>query len=435
MLSHYTPSKKLSEQAHTTFMKRYSSVLKSQKPSHSARNVWETTQTSLDRQSRQSMKNSNDVNSIHLPKVTRRARKQTLFQQEIQSLRKLLRKLHVQRTAAEHNEVFQILSQFEQFMSLDQPDILKHAVQIAHIEVCSESKQPVLGSTGFYLILKGSVIPHSDPYINLPNTILRQPTPTPTTEVRLTVGDCFGTLKPIEQSSNPNSRMLWILTAEENCEFLKIPADEFQALTRKVQQTAYQEKWNVLRSCTAYKMWPKQQAEELINGLEWLSFPPNTILASEGYRCPFIAFIKVGECHILRKVDVIKTAEDGTKHRQLRQVVMGKIAAPDSFGEISVLLQEAMTCTIVTASPCLTEVTRKLLIHSAKRTYAHFNQDDIRHEYIEQESRKEWSDLKKDIIADIINKKNIQVGKGKWQHSVTPTTSLRVTKSSMSTFV
>lgn len=28
--------------------------------------------------------------------------------------------------------------------------------------------------------------------------------------------------------------------------------------------------------------------------------------------------------------------------RQLRQVVMGKITAPDSFGEISVILQEAM---------------------------------------------------------------------------------------------
>ena len=31
-----------------------------------------------------------------------------------------------------------------------------------------------------------------------------------------------------------------------------------------------------------------------------------------------------------------------SQNRQIRQVVMGKIVAPDSFGEISVLLQEAM---------------------------------------------------------------------------------------------
>jgi hypothetical protein len=37
------------------------------------------------------------------------------------------------------------------------------------------------------------------------------------------------------------------------------------------------------------------------------------VLASEGFRCPFIAYMKTGECHILRKVDVVKTAQNGAK--------------------------------------------------------------------------------------------------------------------------
>ena len=79
----------------------------------------------------------------------------------------------------------------------------------------------------------------------------------------------------------------------------------------------------------------------------------------------------------------------------------------------------------------LPEVTRKLLLHTAQRTFAHLSQDDIRREYINQETRKEWGDFKKDIMDDIMFRKSIQSGHGKWQHTVSTPTTERVTKSSM----
>lgn len=77
-------------------------------------------------------------------------------------------------------------------------------------------------------------------------------------------------------------------------------------------------------------MWTKQPIDELVRLIEWIDYPQNTskdlshsnsrlfrlvclVLASEGFRCPFIAFMRTGECHILRKVDVVKTTQKGTK--------------------------------------------------------------------------------------------------------------------------
>lgn len=79
----------------------------------------------------------------------------------------------------------------------------------------------------------------------------------------------------------------------------------------------------------------------------------------------------------------------------------------------------------------LPEVTRKLLLHTAQRNFAHLSQDDIRREYIGQETRKEWTDFKKDVLDEIIGKKNIRAGQGKWQHATPTTTAERLTKSSM----
>ncbi len=79
----------------------------------------------------------------------------------------------------------------------------------------------------------------------------------------------------------------------------------------------------------------------------------------------------------------------------------------------------------------LPEVTLKLLLHTAQRNFAHLSQDAIRHEYVNQETRKEWIDFKKDIIDDIMFRKNIRSGHGKWQHSIPKPIDDRPTKSSM----
>jgi CRP-like cAMP-binding protein len=76
-------------------------------------------------------------------------------------------------------------------------------------------------------------------------------------------------------------------------------------------------------------------------------------LTSEGYRSPFIGFISSGDCHVLRKVDVPHIyKKTGVKEKRMKQVVIGKLRPEESFGEISVVLKEPMSCTIVTENEC-----------------------------------------------------------------------------------
>ena len=52
---------------------------------------------------------------------------------------------------------------------------------------------------------------------------------------------------------------------------------------------------------------------------------------------------------MLRKVDVtVENKRTGESEKQVKQVVVGKLGAKESFGEFSCLLKEPMTCTIVT---------------------------------------------------------------------------------------
>lgn len=79
----------------------------------------------------------------------------------------------------------------------------------------------------------------------------------------------------------------------------------------------------------------------------------NEVLTNEGFLAPFIGFIDKGECHVLRKVDVSKhNRKTGLSEKQVRQVVVGKLKRCQSFGELSCLLKEPMTCTIVTETQC-----------------------------------------------------------------------------------
>lgn len=89
-----------------------------------------------------------------------------------------------------------------------------------------------------------------------------------------------------------------------------------------------------------------------MNLIEFIEFQANTIITSEGFRSPFIGFIQSGSCHVLRKVDVRRPREDGTIKLEMKQVVIGKLSAGQSFGELSVILLEPMTCSLVTETNC-----------------------------------------------------------------------------------
>lgn len=52
---------------------------------------------------------------------------------------------HVHRTNTEHEQIFQIMTQFPEFMALDQrPDLLKQAIETAYLEISDDIRQPGL---------------------------------------------------------------------------------------------------------------------------------------------------------------------------------------------------------------------------------------------------------------------------------------------------
>ena len=56
---------------------------------------------------------------------------------------RLLLHRQIQRTNAENDQIFQIMAQFPEFMALDpRAEILREAIELAHLEICHEEKQP-----------------------------------------------------------------------------------------------------------------------------------------------------------------------------------------------------------------------------------------------------------------------------------------------------
>lgn len=61
----------------------------------------------------------------------------------------------------------------------------------------------------------------------------------------------------------------------------------------------------------------------------------------------------------------------------------------------------------------LPDVVRKLILQTTQRTFGHLTQDDIHREYVSQETRKEWTDFKNDMVGHIMSKKTARIPRGK----------------------
>ncbi len=133
---------------------------------------------------------------------------------------------------------------------------------------------------------------------------------------------------------------------------------------------------------------------------------------------------------MLRKVDVPHiNKKTGQKEKRMKQVVVGKLKEKDSFGEISVIMKEPMTCSIVTEKECLVGVilcdrlkeldpmTMRLLLQT-NRTFADISDKQIFETYIEQQKKKEWKQFKSLVVKNVFEKRGIvhETGKYKMNH-------------------
>jgi len=349
----------------------------------------------------------------------------------IKTLRKLLKKYPFERTAAENDRIFTILQTFDFFRENVEQSILKELCVVAQLETWKEADFSVYGKTGVHMILKGSVVPLYEPYLFSGKDGLYPNAFIPLEGLgeyddyvpELSVGDCFGTWLQYEEQY---TKELSAVTLEPNCEFLKISVNDYLRVITQIKQREHTEKLNLLLSCEQYRMWPKQPLISVADSIEWISYPPNTVLVSEGYKSPFIGFIRSGECHVLRQVDVMQTLKNGKKEQRTKQVVMGRLGPFDSFAEISLLMDEPITCSIVTASDvelgvvrpekvtALDDVTRQLFRQSNKRTFGELTKEDIQNEYLQQELKREWNEFKHSQVLEVINAYGVRPGYGKW---------------------
>lgn len=60
-------------------------------------------------------------------------------------------------------------------------------------------------------------------------------------------------------------------------------------------------------------------------------------------------------------------------------------------------------------------ITQRLLVQTASRTFGSFTQNQIYEKFIKQEKKKEWKEYKNLIVEDIIKKYGIIPGTGKYQ--------------------
>lgn len=349
-------------------------------------------------------------------------------QENLKTLRRLLKKLPFQRTATDNDKIYNILRTFDFFKDHIPANVLKELCVVAVHEAWKEPDFTIFGNTGLHMVLNGEVSPITYPYLNIDNGAnVRSPTPLVINEPeeKLTVGECFGTLRKIE-GREPSSKVYSVVTKDSNCEFLKIPASDYARVIEQIKQREHTEKMNLLLSCGQYKLWPHQPLLQVAELIDWISYPPNTVVVSEGYMAPFIGFIKSGECHILRQVEVMHTLPNGKREKRTKQVVMGRLGPSESFAELSVLLNEQITCSVVTATEMtlgiikperiqeLDEVTIQLFKQSNNRTFGNLTKEDIQEEYMQQELKREWNEYKHGVLLDIINARGIRPGYGKW---------------------
>ncbi|XP_048214728.1 cyclic nucleotide-binding domain-containing protein 1 [Perognathus longimembris pacificus] len=362
----------------------------------------------------------------------------------------ILKKLPVHRTRHEHNTVWNMLKTLPDLSSqLDDQHLKKLSKKV--ISQTWVKGSTVIGDDGFYVILKGMARPRMKIFKNLAEksdsmSFLLQNSEifdlqlksSTLAEIYVPRGDMvlrrwntFGTLEEIA-GSDLEIFPLSVVT-EEDCEILKISAKDYASFKLKNSKYDKMQKLKLIRQCPYYTNWPTLSIYELISFSKWKKFPPNHVIVESGEIISFLAFINSGYCNIYRSI-VGLVKQPLNKVKKVRKLVyMGRLKEKESFGEISVLLQTPVTCTIITGTEVemaiiedvdlfgkyLDYVTRQLMLQTAKPTFGHLKEEDVKYEYIRKEKEKEWKHDKDVTLSKSLFHNGIVPGFGRWTHEWT----------------
>ncbi|XP_078297578.1 cyclic nucleotide-binding domain-containing protein 1 isoform X2 [Panthera onca] len=359
----------------------------------------------------------------------------------------ILKKLPIYRTLREHRTVWKMLKTIPDLTSQLTDEHLKTLSRSVISETWVKGST-VVGNDGFYIILKGSARPQTKAYKDLIDenesassfipqsfqgfvsnkdfkNILAE-MHTPSCDPMLRQWSTFGTLEVTAQTESDTKE--YSVITEEDCEILKIPAKDYVRLKSENIKLENKEKMKLIHKCPYYEEWPTLSICELVALIKWKKFPPGHVIVESGKIISFVAYIYSGYCNIYRNtVGLMKLQPKKVKKNQ-KLVCMGKLNEKESFGEISVLLQVPFTCTIVTGKEVemaiiedkdlfeLDPVTKQLMLHTAKPTFGHLKDEDVKNVYLEREQKKEWKNFKDKTMKNSLYYNGIIPGFGKWDH-------------------
>ncbi|XP_036906132.1 cyclic nucleotide-binding domain-containing protein 1 [Sturnira hondurensis] len=315
----------------------------------------------------------------------------------------ILKKLPIHRTQREHNIVWKMLKTIPDLASQLTDDNLKTLSKNVISETWVKGST-VVGNDGFYVILKGIARPQIQVYENLieengstasfipqrfyslissddlKNTVLAE-MHMPVCDLMLRPWSTFGTLEVTAQVQSELKE--YSVVTEEDCEILKIPAKNYAKL--KLEKTKLENKQIVklIHKCPYYEEWPTLSIYELVLLVKWKRFPPGHVIVESGNIISFVAYINSGHCNIYRNIVGLLKLQSKKVKKIKKLVYMGQLKKQESFGEISVLLQEPFPCTVITGDEVemaviedkdlleLDPVTQKLMLQTAKPTFGH----------------------------------------------------------------
>ncbi|XP_053752342.1 cyclic nucleotide-binding domain-containing protein 1 isoform X2 [Panthera pardus] len=342
----------------------------------------------------------------------------------------ILKKLPIYRTLREHRTVWKMLKTIPDLTSQLTDEHLKTLSRSVISETWVKGST-VVGNDGFYIILKGSARPQTKAYKDLIDenesassfipqsfqgfvsnedfkNILAE-MHTPSCDPMLRQWSTFGTLEVTAQTESDTKE--YSVITEEDCEILKIPAKDYVRLKSENIKLENKEKMKLIHKCPYYEEWPTLSICELVALIKWKKFPPGHVIVESGKIISFVAYIYSGYCNIYRNIVGLMKLQPKKVKKNQKLVCMGKLNEKESFGEISVLLQVPFTCTIVTGKEVemaiiedkdlfeLDPVTKQLMLHTAKPTFGHLKDEDVKNVYLEREQKKEWKNFKVKLVV------------------------------------
>ncbi|XP_021015364.1 cyclic nucleotide-binding domain-containing protein 1 [Mus caroli] len=354
-----------------------------------------------------------------------------ITEEKFQEFLNILKKLPVYRTTQEHNMVWKILQSIPGLTS----QLSNEDLKILSKKVISETwikSSTVIGDDGLYVLLTGqarrrvkvfrSLIEENDSIITslyrdsfLFDAELQDSTVAqlyvPSKKLIVKKWGIFGSLKGGPEMDESDRSVV----TDSDCEILKIPAKEYEKLKLEKVKHENAQKLKLIRKCPFYETWPTLSIWELVSISKFKNFPPGHVLVESGTVISFVGYINSGYCNIYRNVVGLVDLPINKVKKIKKLVYMGKLKEKESFGEISILLQAPFTCTIITGREvemaviedkdiqALDPVTKELMIQTAKPTFGHLTEEDVKSEYIKSVQAKEWKYFKvnfKGIIID-----------------------------------